>query len=91
MKAIGVNSSQIVSVFLAEASLLSLLGGTTGLAVALLLVQLSRRIFPSFPVQVPEWAIVSALMVAIVVGILFGVWPARRASRLDPIQALTRR
>ncbi len=91
MKAIGVKPSQVVSVFLAEASLLSLLGGGTGLVVALLLVHLSRQIFPSFPVEVPQWAILSALIVAVAVGVLFGVWPARRASRLDPIQALTRR
>ena len=91
MKAIGVKPSQVTGVFLVEASLLSLLGGLTGLGFALTLVYVSRNIFPSFPVQVPVWAILSALIVAIAVGVSFGVWPARRASRLDPIQALTRR
>jgi putative ABC transport system permease protein len=91
MKAIGVKPSQVVSVFLAEASLLSLLGGITGLSVALLLVSLARQIFPSFPVEVPQWAVLSSLFVAIAVGVIFGAWPAKRASKLDPIQALARR
>jgi putative ABC transport system permease protein len=91
LKAIGVKPSQIVSVFLAEASLLSILGGIVGLCTALLLVDLIGNIFPAFPITIPSWAIISSVVVAIFVGLLFGVWPARRASRLDPIQALTRR
>jgi putative ABC transport system permease protein len=91
LKAIGVKPSQVVSVFLAEASLLSILGGLLGLAAALLLVDLIGKILPSFPVEVPPWAVISAVLVAVIVGVLFGVWPARRAARLDPIQALSRR
>ena len=91
LKAVGVTRTQIVFVFLAEAALLSVLGGIIGLIVARLLVRLSIQVFPSFPVEVPVWAVLSALMVAIGFGLLFGVWPARRASRLDPILALQRR
>jgi len=91
LKALGVKPSQVVSVFLAEASLLSVLGGLLGLATSLFLVDLMRHVFPAFPVSVPRWAIVSSLGVAVLVGILFGVWPAKRASKLDPIQALARR
>jgi putative ABC transport system permease protein len=80
-----------VLVFLTEASLLSLLGGITGLISAQFLVKLSLKLFPKLPAAVPEWAIVAALGVALGVGITFGVWPARRASKMDPIQALARR
>lgn len=91
MKAIGVTSSQVVWVFLAEATLLSVIGGVVGLIVAQLLVNASQELFPSFPVQIPQWAILAAVGVALTVGISFGVWPARRASRLDPILALGKR
>jgi putative ABC transport system permease protein len=91
LKALGVKPSQVVSVFLAEASLLSTLGGLVGLAAALVMVDLIGKIFPSFPVEVPPWAVISAVVVAVLVGVLFGVWPARRAAKLDPIQALSRR
>ena len=91
LKAIGVKPSQVVSVFLAEASLLSILGGILGLTTSLFLVDVMQHVFPAFPFQVPGWAIISSVAVAILVGILFGVWPAKRASKLDPIQALARR
>lgn len=91
MKAVGVKPRQIVLAFLSEAVLLSFLGGLAGFAAAELLVELARDVFSSFPTQVPPWATVTALGIAVGVGILFGVWPARRASKLDPIQALSRR
>jgi putative ABC transport system permease protein len=91
LKAIGVKPGQVVLAFLTEASLLSLLGGITGLISAQFLVKLSLKLFPKLPAAVPEWAIVAALGVALGVGITFGVWPARRASKMDPIQALARR
>lgn len=91
MKAIGVTQRQIVTVFLAEASLLCVLGGIVGLAGAHGLIRLSRELFPALPAQAPEWSVPVALAVALFVGIAFGVWPARRASQLDPILALARR
>src|SRR5262249_3755472 len=53
LKALGVTRAQIVSVFLAEAALLSILGGIIGLITARILVRISLQIFPSFPVEVP--------------------------------------
>lgn len=91
MKAIGVTSSQVVWVFLTEATLLAVVGGIVGLITAQLLVNLSHEVFPSFPVHIPSWAVTAALGVALTVGISFGVWPAKRASRLDPILALSKR
>ncbi|MBI2836870.1 MAG: ABC transporter permease [Acidobacteria bacterium] len=91
MKAVGVTQRQIVLAFLAEASLLSAAGGILGLITAQVLVRLSVQFLPDLPAQVPDWAVMSALFIAVGVGLVFGVWPARRASKLDPIQALARR
>ena len=91
LKALGVTRAQIVSVFLAEATLLSILGGIVGLISANMLVNLSREVLPALPTEIPGWAVAAALTTAIIVGISFGVWPARRAARLDPILALSKR
>jgi putative ABC transport system permease protein len=91
LKAVGVSSRQIVGVFLAEASLLCVLGGIVGLVAARVLIALSNQLFPALPAQAPVWSAPTALAVALFVGMAFGVWPARRAARLDPILALSRR
>jgi len=91
LKAVGVTRAQIILVFLAEALLLSLVGGCTGLAAAILSVRLVTDIFPSFPAEIPSWSVLLAVGVSMLVGVMFGVWPARRAAQLDPILALTRR
>jgi putative ABC transport system permease protein len=91
LKALGASSSQILRLFLAEAALLSTAGGAAGLIAALALTAAARRLYPSFPVQPPSWAIPAAVIVSLTVGVLFGVAPARRAARLDPIAALSRR
>jgi putative ABC transport system permease protein len=91
LKAIGVTRGQVVAAFLVESALLALAGGAAGLAVAFAGTRLSRALWPSFPVQAPAWAIVAAIVVSIAVGLVFGAIPARRAARLDPVAALTRR
>jgi putative ABC transport system permease protein len=91
LKAIGVSGRQVVAAFLVEAAIISTAGGAAGLAAALGVARLLRALYPSFPVQPPDWAIVAALGVSICVGLLFGALPARRAARLDPIVALARR
>jgi len=91
LKAVGVTSRQIVGVFLAEASLLCVLGGFVGLIIARLLIALSNELFPALPAQAPPWSMPAAMVVALFVGIAFGVWPARRAAKLDPILALSKR
>jgi putative ABC transport system permease protein len=90
LKAIGATSGQVMRVFLAEASMLSVAGGLVGVLLAALLTALARRLYPDFPMQPPPWALPAAMVVSLSVGILFGVLPARRAARLDPIMALTR-
>jgi putative ABC transport system permease protein len=91
LKAIGATPGQVLRIFVAEAATLSAVGGLAGLAVALALSAAVRRLYPIFPMQPPPWAIPAALLVSLAVGMLFGVLPAQRAARLDPIQALTRR
>jgi putative ABC transport system permease protein len=91
LKALGVTSRQIVAVFLTEAMLISSAGGLTGLLFGIGAGQLFRHFQPDFPVRPPLWAAGAAILVSIGVGLFFGSLPARRASRLDPIEALTRR
>ena len=88
LKALGVSRRQILAVFLTEAALLSTTGGLLGLGVGWLLLQILMRIYPAFPASTPTWAIVAALGISIGVGVVFGVLPARRATRLDPVAAL---
>ena len=91
LKALGGSSEQILRLFLVEAATLSAAGGVVGLGTALALTALARHLYPSFPVQPPPWAIPAAIAVSLAVGVAFGVAPARRAARLDPIAALSRR
>ena len=91
LKALGASPRQIQWLFLAEATLLSLVGAVLGISVALGGVALLGRVFPDFPVEIPLWAFLSALGVAVVTGMVFGSLPARRAARLDPVAALTGR
>jgi putative ABC transport system permease protein len=91
LKAVGAPGKQILRLFLAEAAMLSLVGAAVGLLLALAGQLLLARLFPEFPVSVPLWAPITAVGVAFSTGLIFGVLPARRASRLDPVAALARR
>jgi putative ABC transport system permease protein len=91
LKAIGGQERQILSLFLAEAGLLALVGAAFGLILALIGVWVMGKTFPSFPVPVPFWALGAATAVSLSSGLVFGVLPARRAAKLDPVQALSRR
>jgi putative ABC transport system permease protein len=62
-----------------------------GILVALAGVAVMVRVFPEFPVNIPMWAFLSALGVAVGTGMVFGLLPARRAAALDPVAALARR
>jgi len=91
LKAIGAAPQQILALFLSEAVLLSVAGGLAGLGAGLALVRGLVWFWPAFPASAPNWAIAASLGVSIVVGVLFGVIPARRAVRLDPVVALSGR
>ena len=91
LRAVGVGRGQIAGVFLAEAALLSLAGGIVGLAIGLAGVWALVTMYPALPARPPLWAVASALGLAVAIGLLFGIMPARRAARLDPVTALGRR
>jgi putative ABC transport system permease protein len=88
LKALGAKNRAIIGLFLTEAASLSLLGGLTGLVVGTAGTLTLRHFFPALQFQTPAWAAASALAVALASGLVFGIIPARRAARLDPVQAL---
>lgn len=90
LKALGVSQGQIVAAFLAEATLLSLVGALLGMGVGFFGVGIIVGLYPDVPAFPPAWAVAAAIAVALVVGMVFGVLPARRAARLDPVAALAR-
>jgi putative ABC transport system permease protein len=87
-KAIGARRRDIVWQFLLEAIVLTASGGLMGIAVGWLLSFLIRIFVPSLPSTVPLWSVVAGFVVATSVGLFFGLWPALKAARLDPIAAL---
>jgi putative ABC transport system permease protein len=87
-KAIGAKRGDIVSQFLYEAMTLTFLGGILGVIFAVLISQMIGLLLPDLPASIPMWAVIAGLSVSIFVGLVFGVWPARKASRLDPIECL---
>lgn len=91
LKAIGASRHQIMILFLIEAALLSLIGAVIGLVIGESGSWFIGHLYPAFPVGPPLWAVGAAVGVAIITGVIFGTLPARRAARLDPVQALSRR
>ena len=87
-KAIGARGRDIVRQFLFEAMTLTFMGGILGVALAVGASYLLMLFFPALPASVPMWAVITGLSVSVGIGLVFGVWPARKASRLDPIEAL---
>jgi len=84
-KAIGARRSDILWQFLIEAATLTGAGGLVGLSIGWLLTFLLRLIMPSY---VPLWAPVGGLIASVGIGMVFGIWPAWKAARLDPIESL---
>jgi putative ABC transport system permease protein len=63
-------------------------GGVLGILIAVGLTMLIGALVPSLPSSVPSWAVITAFTVSVSIGLFFGVWPAVKASRLDPVEAL---
>src|SRR6266496_3993534 len=87
-KAVGAFRRDIVLQFLTEATTLSLIGGAVGVAVGIAGPAAVKKAFEALPAETPLWAILVGLVVSVSVGIFFGLYPAVKASRLDPIEAL---
>jgi putative ABC transport system permease protein len=86
-KALGARRRHILMQFLVEAAMLSTIGGAAGIALALILAAVVRATTP-MPIVTSTGAIVTALVLSTAVGLFFGIYPALRAARLDPIVAL---
>jgi len=86
-KALGATRSAIRWQFLVEAAFLTALGGVLGVAVGLSMAQ-AIEIALQFQTRVPVWATAAACAVSILIGLVFGIAPAARAARLDPVEAL---
>jgi len=84
-KAIGARKKDILWQFLIEAATLTGFGGLVGLTIGWLLTLLVRLLLPSY---VPLWAPVMGFVASVGIGLVFGLWPAWKAARLDPIEAL---
>ena len=87
-KSLGARRRDILSQFLAEAATLSTLGAIIGIALGIAIAKGISWKFPFLPAAVAPWSLVAATMLGLIVGIVSGVYPARRAARLDPIEAL---
>ena len=87
-KALGANKGDIVRQFLFEAMALTGLGGILGLVVAVGVSWIVMLLVPGLPASIPPWAVATGLIVSVGVGLASGVWPARKAAALDPVEAL---
>ena len=91
LKALGATQKQVQTLFLSEAALLSLIGAGLGSLIGWLGLEMLQWWYPAFPVSLPAWAWLAALAVAGATGLTFGVIPARKAAKLNPVMALGRR
>jgi putative ABC transport system permease protein len=87
-KAVGATRRDIILQFLVEAMTLTSVGGIFGVILAIATSYLVMALVPSLPASVPLWAVITGFLVSVTVGLVFGVWPARKAAYLDPIEAL---
>jgi putative ABC transport system permease protein len=87
-KAIGARRGDIIIQFLTEAVVLTGLGGLIGMLFGWAVSQATRFFLPNLPTLVPLWTVVLGIVVSVGIGVFFGIWPASKAARLDPVEAL---
>ncbi len=87
-KAIGATRGAIVLQFLSEAMALTFLGGVIGLVLSIGISNLILLLIPTLPAKVELWMIIGSLTISALIGLVFGVLPARKAAKLDPIECL---
>lgn len=88
LKALGARAATIRQAFLTEAALLSLAGAALGYVLGQLGAWVIRELYPVFPAYAPAWAVIAAVGTSLGTGLLFGLLPAQRAARMDPVLAL---
>ena len=87
-KAIGARQRDVIWQFLTEAMVLTGAGGLIGVLLGGGISLLINALLPKLPSSVPLWAVLLALVVSTSVGLFFGMYPAIKAARLDPVEAL---
>jgi putative ABC transport system permease protein len=87
-KALGARRRDIIGQFLVEAMTLTGAGGVLGIVISVLITMLVGALVPALPSSVPAWALIAGFSVSVAVGVFFGVWPAVKAAKLDPVEAL---
>lgn len=87
-KAVGARRRDITGQFLCEAMMLTSLGGVLGVVFAVAVSYAVMFFVPDLPSSIPLWAVIAGVGVSTITGLIFGVWPARKASRLDPTECL---
>ncbi len=87
-KAVGAKRKDVLLQFLIEAALLSVFGGTAGILLGYGLGAIVGKALLGTVGRIPLWAVVSAFAVPAAIGVIFGLYPAAKASKLDPIEAL---
>jgi len=87
-KAVGARNRDIMIQFLIESVVLSMIGGCIGIVLGGLGSMAARWLFPALPTHMTLWAVAMAFSFSIAVGVFFGVYPARKASLADPVEAL---
>jgi putative ABC transport system permease protein len=88
LRALGAGTGQVLALFLAEATVLAALGGVAGLVIGVGGAWLIHWVFPIVPVHTPWEYVAAAEFLSILIGLVTGVVPARRAAALDPVEAL---
>jgi putative ABC transport system permease protein len=86
-KALGATRGEILFQFLVEAATLTVLGGICGLALGALIAWAINALTP-IPASIPLWSVATAIIASAITGICFGLYPANKAARLDPVEAL---
>ncbi len=86
-KALGATRREILLQFLVEAATLTLVGGLLGILVGLGLGEVLKRVL-DLQSSVPLWSAVLATVVSVGIGLVFGMYPANKAARMDPVEAL---
>jgi putative ABC transport system permease protein len=86
-KALGATRAEIMFQFLVEAATLTVVGGAAGLLLGGL-ITLGVNKWTPIPAAIPLWSVAAALIASVITGVFFGLYPANRASKLDPVEAL---